>query len=345
MTTSVENAPFLAALRGESPARRPIWIMRQAGRYLPEYLAVREKTSFIELCKTPELAAEVTLQPIRRFGFDASILFSDILVLLEPMGAAFKFAENGPQLDAPLRDKAQFDALRVCEPREHLGYVADTIRILKGELGETPLIGFAGAPFTLASYLVEGGGSKDYVQVKTLMFREPELFTGLMDKLADQVAAHLLMQVEAGVDAVQLFDSWAGVLSPHDYERFVLPGVKKIMAALASSGVPRILFAKGCAPYLELLSGSGADAIGLDWTTGLREALPRVGWRPVQGNLDPLLLFGPEEEIKRRAIDICRAGDEGPGHVFNLGHGILPKTPLSAVETLVDTVQNYRRGD
>jgi uroporphyrinogen decarboxylase len=345
MTISTKDAPFLAALRGESPARRPIWIMRQAGRYLPEYLAVREKTSFIDLCKTPELAAEVTLQPIRRFGFDAAILFSDILVLLEPMGAAFKFGETGPTIDAPIRSEKQIEALRVVEPREYLGYVAETIRILKGELGSTPLIGFAGAPFTLASYLVEGGGSKDYKEVKTLMFSRPELFLRLMDKLADQVAAHLLMQVEAGADAVQLFDSWAGALSPEDYERFCLPGVKRIMAALSSSGVPRILFAKGCAPYLELLAGSGADALGLDWTTKLRDALPRVGWRPVQGNLDPLLLFGPEAEIRRRAIDICRAGDEGPGHVFNLGHGILPKTPIAAVEALVDTVQSYKRGD
>ena len=345
MSTTLNNAPFLAALRGESPARRPIWIMRQAGRYLPEYLAVREKTSFIDLCKTPELAAEVTLQPIRRFGFDASILFSDILVLLEPMGATFQFGDSGPSMEGPIRKEAQIDALRVVDPREHLGYVADTIRILKRELGETPLIGFAGAPFTLASYLVEGGGSKDYKEVKTLMFTEPELFARLMDKLADQVAAHLLMQVEAGVDAVQLFDSWAGVLSPEDYERFCLPGVKRIMARLAESGVPRIFFAKGTAPYLELVASSGADALGLDWTINLRDALPRVGWRPVQGNMDPVLLFGAETEIRRRALDICRQGDDGPGHVFNLGHGILPKTPISAVEALVDTVQNYRRGD
>jgi uroporphyrinogen decarboxylase len=344
MKAATTGSPFLAALRGEPTERRPIWIMRQAGRYLDEYQAVRAKHPFIEVCRTPELACEVTLQPIRRFGFDAAILFSDILVPLSPMGADFRFDDGGPKVDKAIREESQVAALRVTEPRETLGYVAESIRLLKGELGATPLIGFAGAPFTLASYLVEGGGSKEYVHVKSMMFRHPELFESLLNKLTEQVAAHLLMQVEAGVDAVQLFDTWAGILSPEDFARFALPAYRRIFAALAHTGVPRILFLKGCAPYLEMMNTSGADVIGLDWTVNLADSLARVPGKPVQGNLDPTVLYGDTETIRSRARAICAAGDAAPGHVFNLGHGILPTVPVSAVETLVDTVQSHRPG-
>ncbi len=344
MKPALANSPFLAALRGEPTPRRPIWVMRQAGRYLPEYMAVRKKHPFIEVCRTPELACEVTLQPIRRFGMDAAILFSDILVPLAPMGADFRFDDGGPKVDKAIREDAQVDALRVTEPRETLGYVADSIRLLKGELGDTPLIGFAGAPFTLASYLVEGGGSKEHVHVKSMMFRRPELFERLLDKLAEQVAAHLVMQVEAGCDAVQLFDTWAGVLSPADFARFALPAYKRIFAALAPTGVPRILFLKGCAPYLEMMATSGADVIGLDWTVDLGESLARVPGKPVQGNLDPTVLYGDHDTIRARAKAICEAGDAAPGHVFNLGHGILPTVPVDAMEVLVETVQSHRPG-
>lgn len=343
---AITGSPYLAALRGEKPERRPIWIMRQAGRYLPEYRAVREKTSFIGLCKTPELACEVTLQPIRRFGFDAAILFSDILVPLEPMGAPFTFDDTGPKMLSPIRKEADIAALRVVDSRENIGYVADAIRMIKAELSDrTPLIGFAGAPFTLASYMIEGGGSKNFQHLKTMLYSRPDLLRGLLDKLADQITDYLLMQVEAGVDAVQLFDTWGGILHPADYEAVILPGVRRIFAGLKNAGVPRVYFLKGSAPYLDLAATIDAEAFGVDWTLDLDRAIAAYPGKAVQGNLDPLCLFGSHDEIRRRALEICRAGDAAPGHVFNLGHGILPQAPIDAVEALVETVQNYRSGD
>ena len=343
----ITESPYLSAL-GAAPAQRtPIWIMRQAGRYLPEYMKVRERVSFIELCKTPDLACEVTLQPIRRFGFDAAILFSDILMPLEGMGAPFHFDDGGPKMETAIRDEAQVDALHVVDPLEHTGYVAEAIRLIKGELGDrTPLIGFAGAPLTLASYMIEGGGSKDFRHLKTMLYSRPELLRALLDKLADQILDYLRMQVAAGVDAVQLFDTWGGILHPRDYETMVLPGIRKILGGLEGLGrtVPRVYFLKGSAPYLDLVKTIPCEAFGLDWTLDLADAAAKLG-RPVQGNLDPLALFGTPEEIRRRALEICRAGDTAAGHVFNLGHGILPPTPIAAVETLVETVQSYRRGD
>jgi len=337
-----KDQPFLAALTGKRPARRPIWIMRQAGRYLPEYMALREKHAFVTICKTPELACEATLQPIRRFGFDAAILFNDILVPLEPLGTSFVFTEDrGPQLSEPLRHEEQITALRASDPHESLDFVAAAVRLLKQELGRTPLIGFAGAPFTLASYLVEGGGSRDYQHIKSLLYQRPDLLAILLDHLADHITAYLRLQIEAGVDAVQLFDSWASILAPADYERFVLPGVQRIFAGLADTGVPRILFVKGTASYLDSLVHCGADAISLDWTVDLGDAALRLGQLKIQGNLDPLALFGPPAEIARRARAICRAGDAAPGHVFNLGHGVLPGTPIASVAALVEAVHAY----
>lgn len=342
---TIANTPYLAALRGEKPARRPIWIMRQAGRYLPEYREVRAKTSFIGLCKTPELACEVTLQPIRRFGFDAAILFSDILVPLEPMGAPFSFGEGGPKMDEAIRHEDQVRALRVVDSREHTGYVADAIRLIKGELGDTtPLIGFAGAPLTLASYMIEGGGSKNFQHLKTMLYARPDLLRELLDKLADQILDYMLMQVDAGVDALQLFDTWGGILHPQDYVETVLPGIHKIIDGLKDAGVPRVYFLKGSAPFLPHVKTVNADAFGLDWTLDLAEGAAALD-RPVQGNLDPLCLFGTKDEIRRRALEVCRRGDAAKGHVFNLGHGILPPTPIENVETLVETVQSYREGD
>jgi uroporphyrinogen decarboxylase len=339
------TSPYLAALRGQGHERRPIWIMRQAGRYLPEYLAVRTRHAFIEVCKTPELACEVTLQPIRRFGFDAAILFSDILVPLEPMGAPFQFAAGGPCMERPVRREEQIAALRTVDSRAELPYVAEAIGLIKSELDGTPLIGFAGAPFTLATYLVEGGGSKDFRHIKTLLYSRPDLLAALLAKLADQITDYLRMQVEAGVDAVQLFDTWGGILTPADYRQYILPGLQRIFAGLEESGVPRVLFMKGSAPYMKSVVEAGADAIGVDWTLDLGEAITAVGPCPVQGNLDPLVLFGAHDEIRRRAREICRAGGAAAGHVFNLGHGILPPTPIAAVEVLVETVQQYRTGD
>lgn len=343
MTDLKTESVFLKSLRGEPCDRTPIWIMRQAGRYLPEYREIRTRYSFTDLCRTPEAACEVTLQPIRRFGFDAAILFSDILTPLEPMGAPFSFAGGGPRLERPFRDERDVAALRVVDPREELAFVAEAIRLARAELpADVPLIGFAGAPLTLAAYLVEGGGSRDFRHLKAMLYGRPDLLDDLLGRLADQVARHLRLQVEAGADAVQLFDTWGGILHPADYARHALPAVRRIFAALADLDVPRVLFLKGAAPYLDLLPDSGADAVGLDWTVDLAAAAARLPGMPLQGNLDPLCLFAPPAEIRRRVRAVCRAGEVAAGHVVNLGHGILPDTPLDAVATLVETVRGYR---
>ncbi len=343
--SDVKNSLFLKNLRGEPTDRTPIWIMRQAGRYLPEYQEVRSRLSFTELCHTPEAACEVTLQPIRRFGFDAAIMFSDILTPLEPMGAPFDFSQGGPKLAKPLRSEKEIDSLQKYEAREGTHFVAEAIKLMKEGLGDkTPLIGFAGSPFTLATYLIEGGGSKDYRHLKTMLYSRPELLNKLMEKLTDQTLDYLTMQVEAGVDAVQLFDTWGGILHPADYARVVLPCVRRIMDGLKDKGVPRIYFLKGSAPYLDLVTTLDVEALGMDWTMDMTKSLPLMKGFAVQGNLDPLALFGSEEEIRNRALNICRAGSAAPGHVFNLGHGILPQAPISAVETLVETVQGFRKG-
>ena len=343
--SNVKDSIFLKSLRGEPCDRTPIWIMRQAGRYLPEYQEVRSKLSFTELCHTPEAACEVTLQPIRRFGFDAAIMFSDILTLLEPMGAPFDFSQGGPKLERPLRTEKEIDSLQTYDAQEGTHFVAEAIKLMKEGLGDkTPLIGFAGSPFTLATYLIEGGGSKNYENLKTMLYSRPELLTRLMDKLTDQTIDYLNMQVDAGVDAVQLFDTWGGILHPADYAKVILPCVKRIMDSLKDKGVPRIYFLKGSAPYLDLVTTLDVEALGMDWTMDMAKSLPLMKGFAVQGNLDPLALFGTEDQIRDRALDICREGSKAPGHVFNLGHGILPKAPISAVETLVETVQGFRKG-
>ena len=340
----IKDSIFLKNLRGEPCDRTPIWVMRQAGRYLPEYMKVREEYSFNELCRTPEAACEVTLQPIRRFGFDAAIMFSDILTPLAPMGARFSFAQGGPKLESPIRTEADIDALHTYDAAEGTHFVAEAIQLMKKGLGDkTPLIGFAGSPFTLATYLVEGGGSKDYRFLKTLLYGRPELLERLMNKLTDQTIAYLKMQAAAGVDAIQLFDTWGGILHPADYAKVVLPCVKRIMDALAETGVPRIYFLKGSAPYLDLVTTLDVECLGMDWTMDMAQFLPRMDGFTVQGNLDPMALYGTQDEIRRRALEICAAGSKAKGHVFNLGHGITPQTPIPNVECLVETVQGYRR--
>jgi uroporphyrinogen decarboxylase len=342
--SNLKDCIFLKNLRGEPTDRTPIWIMRQAGRYLPEYMAMRKKLSFNELCRTPEAACEVTMQPIRRFGFDAAILFSDILVPLEPMGAPFQFGDGGPKLERPIRSEEDIRSLQVTEAREGTGYVADAIKLIKNELGDkTPLIGFAGSPFTLATYLIEGGGSKNYENLKTMLYSRPELLDELMDKLTDQIIDYLAMQVEAGIDAVQLFDTWGGILHPQDYEKVILPRVRRILDSLKDSGVPRIYFLKGNAPFLDMVKTLDVEALGMDWTMDLSDGIKKLDKFSVQGNLDPLVLYGDHDQIRTRALEVCRKGCEAPGHVFNLGHGILPQAPISAVETLVETVQGFRR--
>lgn len=328
---------FLRACRREPVDATPIWMMRQAGRYMAEYRALREKHSMLTLCKTPELAAKVTLQPMVH-GVDAAILFADILLPLEPMGAPFDFAKGeGPVIHKPVSTAADIDALRVCEPEE-LGYVLETIRMVRKEL-TVPLIGFAGAPFTLASYLIEGGKSSHFVKTKKLMYGEPKAWHALCEKLAEVVRRYLLAQVEAGAQAIQLFDSWVGQLSPADYVTYVQPHVAHILKAVEATGVPVIHFGTGTATLLTAQRDAGGTVIGLDWRTPLAEGWKTVGYdRAVQGNMDPTVLFAPREVALEHAQRVLDAAGGRPGHIFNLGHGILPETPVDTVRAVIDYV-------
>jgi uroporphyrinogen decarboxylase len=332
---------FLRACRREPVDTTPVWYMRQAGRYMAEYRELRKSHSLLDICKQPELACEVTLQPIRAHHVDAAILFADILLPLEPMGAPFEFAAGeGPVVFDPVREKRDVDRLRICDPEEGLGYVLSAIRLIRRELeGKTPLIGFAGAPFTLASYLIEGGKSSQYQKTKRLMFSEPAVWDDLMHKLAEVVRRYLLAQVDAGAQAVQLFDSWVGALSPFDYETRVLPHVKHILDAVTAKGVPVIHFGTGTATLLELQKRAGGTVIGVDHRLTLTEASRRLGPDvALQGNLDPMLLLAPWEVLKERARAIVEEGKRLPGHVFNLGHGIVPEVDPAQVSRLSDFV-------
>ena len=338
------NDRFLRACRREPVDRTPVWFMRQAGRYMAEYRALREKHTLLELCSTPELAVEVTLQPIRAIGFDAAILFSDLLIPLAPMGIPFDFqAGEGPVIQAPVRSAADVAVLRRIEPREELGMVLEAVRLLRREL-EVPLIGFAGAPFTLASYAIEGGHSTNFARTKGLMYGEPATWHRLAGLLADVVADYLRAQVEAGAQAVQLFDSWIGALDEADYREFALPHVKRIFDGLADIDVPKIHFGTGTGHLLAAQREAGGTVIGVDWRTPLDEGWRRAGEGvAVQGNLDPTLLFAPRERLLARVDDVLRRAGGRPGHVFNLGHGILPGTPVDAVRAVVDHVHERTR--
>ncbi len=338
------NDRFLRACRREPVDRTPIWLMRQAGRYMAEYRALREKYDILTMCRTPELAVEVTLQPLRRFDLDAAILFSDIMIPLRAMGVEFDIREGaGPVVAHPVRDQASANALRVLEPEAGVPFVFDAIRMLRRELdGKLPLIGFAGAPFTLASYLVEGKGSREVLLTKKLMHCDPVAWHTLMDKLADSVSAYLLAQIRAGAQAVQLFDSWVGALSPRDYREFVLPHTKKIFEALATTNVPSIHFGTGTATLLELMKEAGGTVIGLDWRVPLGDAWARLGDVALQGNLDPAVLLTSPDVVEKQAREILAEVNGRPGHIFNLGHGILPNTPVETVERLIETVHNYQ---
>jgi len=334
------NDRFLRACRREPVDVTPVWFMRQAGRYMPEYRALRAKHSMLELCKKPELACEVTMQPLR-LGVDAAILFADILLPLEPMGAPFEFAKGeGPVIHEPITSRKQIDALRVIEPEDGLGYVLDAIKLIRRELGgKVPLIGFAGAPFTLASYLIEGGKSAHFAKTKRMMYAEPEAWNALMAKLAEVVRRYLRAQIEAGAQVVQLFDSWVGQLSPEDYREYVLPHVKHILADVMTAGAPVIHFGTGTHSLLELQREAGGHVIGLDWRTPLAEGWDRVGHdRAVQGNMDPTVLFAPVDVAKKHARRVLDAAAGRPGHIFNLGHGILPETPVDTVKAIIDFV-------
>ncbi len=336
---------FLKACRREPVDATPVWFMRQAGRYMAEYRALRERYSLLDICRTPDLATEVTLQPVRRIDLDAAILFSDLLLPLEPMGLPFDFIKGeGPQLERPISDDADIDRLVIFDPRESLAHVFRTIRQVQGELdGRLPLIGFAGAPFTLASYAIEGGHSNNFAKTKALMYGHPEAWHRLCDTLATVVADYLVAQVEAGVDAVQVFDSWVGALSADDYREFALPHSQRVLQAVGTR-VPTIHFGTGTAMMFEELREAGGDVIGVDWRIGIDQAWDLIGHdRAVQGNLDPTLLLGPMTRTFRQADDILRRVNDRPGHIFNLGHGILPSTPVEHVQMLARHVHDQSR--
>ena len=339
-----ETPLLVRAARRERVERTPVWFMRQAGRMLPEYRAVRERWTLLEICRQPELAAEVTLQPLRRMPLDAAVLFSDIMIPLAAVGVALDIVEKvGPMIAAPVRDAAGVAALRPLVPEEDVPATLEAIRLVRRELAPSrAVLGFAGAPFTLASYLVEGRPSRDFARTKALMFGEPALWHELMRRLSAIVIDYLRAQVVAGADAVQLFDSWVGALAPADYAEYVRPYTRRIFAALADAGVPTIHFGVGTASLLELMRDDGASVIGLDWRTPLDDAWARVGHdRGVQGNLDPAALLAPPAVLEAKALDVLRRAGGRPGHIFNLGHGILPETSPSQAERLVDVVQAY----
>ncbi|OGW45369.1 MAG: uroporphyrinogen decarboxylase [Nitrospirae bacterium RBG_13_41_22] len=340
------NDTFLKACRGEEVQYTPVWLMRQAGRYLPEYQAVRANVDFLTLCKTPGLAAEVTLQPVDILGVDAAILFSDILIPIEAMGMRLEFSDKeGPILSEPIRNKSSVDRLIIPDTEEDMPFIIETIKILRKELeNKVPLIGFSGAPFTLATYMIEGGTSKNFFHTKKMMFQHSGVFDYLMDKLTTTIISYLSDQIKAGAQAVQIFDTWAGMLTPDDYKEFVLPYVKKVISELKKEEVPIIYFVNDCAGILKEVKKSGADIIGIDWRIDIADAIKKLGKKVIiQGNLDPSALFLPKEKIEERVKDILWKGETAKGHIFNLGHGILPQTPVENVMAMVEAVHKYGR--
>lgn len=334
------DAPFLRAARCEATHVTPVWFMRQAGRYMAEYRAIREHHSLLEICAQPALAAEVTLQPVEHLGVDAAILFADILLPVVPLGLSLEFATGeGPVIRNPVRTARDVAALRRVDAETDMGHVLEAVRLVRAELaGRVPLIGFAGAPFTVASYIVEGGASRHFVETKKLMYRAPDVWHSLLGKLSEVLSGYLAGQIRAGAQAVQLFDSWVGTLAPADYGAYVLPHTRAIFERLRPLGVPMIHFGVGTASLLELQREAGGDVIGLDWTIPLDAGWKRVPDRAVQGNLDPIALFAPRPELERRVREILARAGGRPGHIFNLGHGILPGTPVDNVRAVVDMV-------
>ena len=343
MPPTLTNDRFLRACRRQSVDRTPVWFMRQAGRYMSEYLAIRKNHSILDVCKTPELAAEVTLQPINRFALDAAIIFADILLPLEPMGLNLSFVEDkGPVIANPVRSQEDVARLQVVDG-DAFGFSHQAITLTLEQLaGRVPLIGFAGGPFTLASYAIEGGSSRSYVTTKRFMFSQPKQWHALLEKFADVVTNYLLVQIRAGAQAIQLFDSWIGCLAPGDYEEYALPHVTRIIDRLRPEGVPIIYFGTGTSTLLPLMKKAGSDVVGLDWHVEVDEAWARLGYDvAVQGNLDPVVLYAPVEEIDRRVKDILARAGQRPGFIFNLGHGILPQTPVEHVDAAIASVHKY----
>ena len=339
------NDRFLRACRLEPVDKTPVWFMRQAGRYMSEYRELRQKYSLIELCQTPDLATIVTLQPVKSIDVDAAIIFSDLLLPLSPMGIQFDFVKGeGPVIDPPIRSSETINQLIIFEPREKLDYVLKAIRQVRTELGNNlPLIGFAGAPFTLASYAIEGGHSNGYTLTKTFMYSEPVAWHKLCEKLSTIIIDYLTAQIEAGVQAVQLFDSWVGALNPLDYREFILPHTQHILSTVGRLGVPVIHFGTGTAAILTEMREAGGDVIGIDWRIPLDHAWEKIGVdHAIQGNLDPVMLLGPVDRLVAGANDILKRADNKLGHIFNLGHGILPNTPIEHVQLLARYVHEHR---
>jgi len=344
--TKLQNDRFLRALMRQPVDVTPVWMMRQAGRYLPEYRATREKAgSFMDLCMNPELACEVTIQPLDRFALDAAILFSDILTVPDAMGLGLGFTTGeGPTFKHPVRTSADVDKLPIPKPEGELKYVMDAVRTIRRELnGRAPLIGFSGSPWTLATYMVEGGSTKEFGHVKGMMFSQPELMHRLLDKLAQSVTAYLNGQIAAGAQAVMIFDTWGGVLTPRDYQTFSLEYMRRIIAGLTREAegrkVPVILFTKGGGQWLEMMVDSGADALGVDWTTDLSDARQRVGSKvALQGNMDPCILYSNPARVRDEVGAVLASYGHGNGHVFNLGHGIHPHIDPENVRAFVDAV-------
>ncbi len=331
--------PFLAACRRQPVPHTPVWIMRQAGRYLPEYRKVREKADFVTLTRTPELAAEVTLQPLRRFAFDASIIFSDIMTPLQGMGVDIEFSP-GPVVAEPIRSQKQVDALRRLVPEQDVPFVMESIRMVREGLpANVPLIGFAGSPFTLFCYLVSGKPSKEFAEPRSFLHAEPVAAASLLDRLADAMIVYLRAQAEAGAQALMLFESWGGLLGPYDYQQHAMPPVRRIVEGLGDLDIPLIYFANQGGENLRVIKDLNVDVVGLDWRVSIAEARQTLGGnKAVQGNLDPAVLFAPKDTLCRRIDDVLADAGEQPGHIFNLGHGIWPETDPDAVAQLVDHV-------
>jgi len=339
---NLKNDLFLKACKKENTERTPVWIMRQAGRYLPEYRKVREKYDFLTMCKTPELAAEVTIQPVDIIGVDAAIIFSDILVIPEAMGMKLEMVESkGPRLYEPVRNVNDINRLKKVDPVKDLKYVLDAISLTKKELNErVPLIGFSGSPWTLMTYMVEGRGSKNFSEVKKFIYNQPEAAHRLLGMIADAVAEYLSAKLEAGADAVQIFDTWGGILSPHDFEEFSLRYIKEVISKINRKDQPIIVFAKGVHYSIEKLADSGADVLGLDWTMNLGEVRNKVGTKvALQGNLDPTVLYAGKDKIFEETVRVLNSYGKGSGHIFNLGHGILPDIDPENVKFLVSTIK------
>lgn len=345
------NDLFLRAARREATERTPVWMMRQAGRYMEEYRAIRAKHGFLEMCRTPELAVEVTLQPVDLVGVDAAILFSDILVSFPGMGLDLEFAKGeGPVIHNPIRSKADVEKLRVADPYEATGYVMESIKILRRELeNKVPLIGFAGAPFTLASYAIEGHGTRDYENCKALMWTDPAAWDMLMTKFSDTVIAYLNAQIDAGAQVVQVFDSWVGYVAPRDYERYILPHSKRVIAEITAhgkevvpEGVPVIHFANGATSMIDLVQQAGGDIVGVDWRLDMKKAVEQIAPEfGIQGNIDPVALFAPDDELEDMIVEILEAVGTRPGHIFNLGHGIHKTSDPEKARTMIRMVHEH----